>query len=73
MIFSPFLSIPLFLVMLLLLEMGRPFETRTGMEPSTTIGNSDFALFGLLLVKSLSHFRKALLALISRVTSGAIS
>jgi hypothetical protein len=54
MIFSPFLSIPLFFVMLLLLEAGRRFKVRTGLEPSATIENADFALFGLLLAFTLS-------------------
>jgi hypothetical protein len=54
MIFSPFLSIPLFFVMLLLLEAGRRFKVRTGLEPSTTIENADFALFGLLLAFTFS-------------------
>jgi hypothetical protein len=54
MIFSPFLSIPLFFVMLLLLEAGRRFKSRTGLEPSTTIENADFALFGLLLAFTFS-------------------
>jgi hypothetical protein len=54
MIFSPFLSIPLFFVMLLLLEAGRRFKARTGLEPSATIENADFALFGLLLAFTLS-------------------
>ena len=54
MIFSPFLSIPLFFVMLLLLEAGRRFKARTGLEPSATIENADFALFGLLLAFTFS-------------------
>jgi hypothetical protein len=54
MIFSPFLSIPLFFVMLALLEAGRRFKARTGLEPSTTIENADFALFGLLLAFTFS-------------------
>jgi hypothetical protein len=54
MIFSPFLSIPLFFVMLLLLETGRRFKARTGLEPSATIENADFALFGLLLAFTFS-------------------
>lgn len=54
MTFSPFLSIPLFFVMLLLLEAGRRFKARTGLEPSTTIENADFALFGLLLAFTFS-------------------
>ena len=54
MIFSPFLSIPLFFVMLLLLEAGRRFKARTRLEPSTTIENADFALFGLLLAFTFS-------------------
>ena len=48
MIFSPFLSIPLFF------EAGRRFKARTGLEPSATIENADFALFGLLLAFSFS-------------------
>ncbi|MCU1247946.1 MAG: hypothetical protein JWQ49_975 [Edaphobacter sp.] len=55
MIFSPFLSIPLFFVMLLLLEAGRRFRARTGLEPSATIENADFALFGLLLAFTISR------------------
>lgn len=54
MIFSPLLSIPLFFVMLLLLEAGRRFKARTGLEPSATIENADFALFGLLLAFTFS-------------------
>jgi hypothetical protein len=54
MIFSPFLSIPLFFVMLLLLEAGRRFKAHTGLEPSATIENADFALFGLLLAFTFS-------------------
>src|SRR5271154_6895289 len=54
MIFSPFSAIPLFFIMLLLLEAGRRFKTRTGLEPSTTIENADFALFGLLLAFTFS-------------------
>jgi len=54
MIFSPFLSIPLFFAMLLLLEAGRRFKARTGLEPSATIENADFALFGLLLAFTFS-------------------
>ena len=54
MIFSPFLSIPLSFVMLLLLEAGRRFRARTGLEPSATIENADFALFGLLLAFTFS-------------------
>ena len=54
MIFSPFLSIPLFFVMLLLLEAGRRFKARTGLEPSATIENADFALLGLLLAFTFS-------------------
>src|SRR5271154_2948537 len=54
MIFSPFLSIPLFFGMLLLLEAGRRFKARTGLEPSATIENADFALFGLLLAFTFS-------------------
>ena len=48
MIFSPFLSIPLFF------EAGRRFKARTGLEPSATIENADFALFGLLLAFTFS-------------------
>jgi hypothetical protein len=54
MIFSPFLSIPLFFVMLLLLEAGRRLKARTGLEASATIENADFALFGLLLAFTFS-------------------
>jgi len=54
MIFSPFLSIPLFFIMLLLLEAGRRFKARIGLEPSATIENADFALFGLLLAFTFS-------------------
>ena len=54
MTFSPFLSIPLFFIMLFLLEAGRRFKARTGLEPSTTIENADFALFGLLLAFTFS-------------------
>jgi hypothetical protein len=42
MIFSPFLFIPLFFIMLLLLEAGRRFNVRTGLEPSTTIEKENF-------------------------------
>jgi hypothetical protein len=54
MIFSPLLSIPFFFVMLLLLEAGRRFKARTGLEPSATIENANFALFGLLLAFTFS-------------------
>jgi hypothetical protein len=54
MIFSPFSAIPLFFVMLILLEVGRRFKVRTGLEPNTTIENADFALFGLLLAFTFS-------------------
>jgi hypothetical protein len=40
--------------MLLLLEAGRRFKARTGLEPSATIENADFALFGLLLAFTFS-------------------
>src|SRR3981189_560756 len=48
MIFSPFLSIPLFF------EAGRRFKARTGLAPSATIENADIALFGLLLAFTFS-------------------
>jgi len=54
MIFSPFSAIPLFFVMLLLFEAGRRFKAWAGLEPSTTIENADFALFGLLLAFTFS-------------------
>lgn len=54
MIFSPFSAIPLFFAMLFLLEAGRRYKVRTGLEPSTTIENADFALFGLLLAFTFS-------------------
>jgi hypothetical protein len=40
--------------MLLLLEAGRRFKARTGLESSATIENADFALFGLLLAFTFS-------------------
>jgi hypothetical protein len=40
--------------MLLLLEAGRRVKASTGLEPSTTIENADFALLGLLLAFTFS-------------------
>jgi hypothetical protein len=54
MIFSPISAIPLFLVMLLLIEAGRRLHARTGVQPSSAIEGAVFALFGLLLAFTFS-------------------
>jgi hypothetical protein len=54
MTFSPFSAIPLFLVMVVLIEVGRLFRGRTHKEPNATIEGAIFALFGLLLAFTFS-------------------
>jgi hypothetical protein len=54
MTFSPFSAIPLFVVMVLLVEIGRLLRGRTHKEPNTTIEGAIFALFGLLLAFTFS-------------------
>jgi hypothetical protein len=54
MIFSPFSTIPLFVVMVILIKVGRLLRGRTDKEPNTTIEGAIFALFGLLLAFTFS-------------------
>jgi hypothetical protein len=54
MTFSPFSAIPLFVAMLVLIEVGRLLRGRTHKEPNTTIEGAIFALFGLLLAFTFS-------------------
>ena len=54
MTFSPFTALPLFVVMVLLVEAGRLLRGRTHKEPNTTIEGAIFALFGLLLAFTFS-------------------
>jgi hypothetical protein len=54
MTFSPFSAIPLFIAMVILIEVGRLFRGRTHREPNTTIEGAIFALFGLLLAFTFS-------------------
>jgi hypothetical protein len=54
MTFSPFSAIPLFVTMVILIEVGRLFRGRTHREPNTTIEGAIFALFGLLLAFTFS-------------------
>lgn len=54
MTFSSFSAVPLFLTMLILVEVGRLLRGRTHKEPNTTIEGAIFALFGLLLAFTFS-------------------
>ena len=54
MTFFPVSAIPLFVVMLILIEAGRVLRGRTHREPNTAIEGAVFALFGLLLAFTFS-------------------
>ena len=55
MTFSPFTAIPLFVVMVLLIETSTAYSRdRTHKEPNSTIEGAIFALFGLLLAFTFS-------------------
>ncbi len=54
MTFSPFSAFPLFVAMVILIEVGRLLRGRTHKEPNTTIEGAIFALFGLLLAFTFS-------------------